>query len=348
MTGDLSLGPPKGARGQVARAADALAEATVIPSFSRVGFSLRRHLERWGEPPRMDGRMVVVTGATSGIGLAAARGLAALGADLHLVGRDPGRGAEAVAMVDAAGPGRVRLHLVDLSDLGSVADLGAQLAQRCGRLEALVHNAGSLSPTYATTDAGVERTVATQVLGPYVLTAALAPLLGHSAAARIVTVSSGGMYTQRFDLSALEMGPTDYDGTIAYARSKRAQLVLARAWADHLAPAGVASYSMHPGWVDTPGLAAGLPKFRTVWRPLLRTPAEGADTVVWLVAGGAIADAEACGRPGPVTGFFHDRHLRSDRRYPVSHPTGPGDEEALLAWCARRTGVDMPRFSGGA
>ena len=105
----------------------------------------------------------------------------------------------------------------------------------------------------------MELTVATQVLGPYVLTAKLAPLLWRKPGATIVTVSSGGMYTQRFDLDRLEMGPTDYDGVVAYARAKRAQLVLAEAWARGFAPAGVSSFAMHPGWVDTPGLEAGLP-----------------------------------------------------------------------------------------
>ncbi len=75
------------------------------------------------------------------------------------------------------------------------------------------------------------------------------------------------MYSQRFDLDTLEAGPDGYDGVVAYARAKRAQLVLAEAWAARFAPAGVASYAMHPGWVDTPGLAEGLPRFRALVRP---------------------------------------------------------------------------------
>lgn len=68
------------------------------------------------------------------------------------------------------------------------------------------------------------------------------------------------MYSQRFDLGALDASPAGYDGAVAYARAKRAQLVLADAWATRFGPAGVASYTMHPGWVDTPGLAeAGRP-----------------------------------------------------------------------------------------
>ena len=113
---------------------------------------------------------------------------------------------------------------------------GERLGDSTARLDALVHNAGALTRTYQTTADGVERTLATHVLGPYLLTAALAPLLFSSAPdpddatgapATIVTVSSGGMYSQRFDLGALEAGPDGYDGVVAYARAKRAQLVLA-------------------------------------------------------------------------------------------------------------------------
>jgi NAD(P)-dependent dehydrogenase (short-subunit alcohol dehydrogenase family) len=330
------------ARRRLACAVDAAAEATVVPSFSRVGFALRRRLEGWDDPPSMRGRVVVVTGATSGIGLAAAVAMAKLGATLHLVGRDLNRARQARSEVEAARSGPVHLDLVDLADPEAVVAFGLGLTERYDRLDALVHNAGALSRVYRATPAGVELTVATQVLGPYMLTATLAPLLSQSPPATIVTVSSGGMYTQRFDLEHLEMAAGGYDGVVAYARCKRAQVVLAGAWARRLGRSGVASYSMHPGWVNTPGLQAGLPRFAAFWRPLLRTPAEGADTVVWLAGGGPASQARALGVPTPVSGFFHDRRRRRDHRFPVTRPTLPGDDDALLAWCATRTGIVMP------
>lgn len=337
-------------RHAVARVVDTVAETTVAPSFSRIGILLRRRLEEWGDPPSMTGRVALVTGSTSGIGLATAIALARLGADVHLVGRDAKKGAVALDRVEAAGAGQAHLHLVDLSEPAAVTAFGEHIGDSAARLDALIHNAGALTRTYQTTSGGVERTLATHVLGPYLLTAALAPLLFSSAPApgnpaepppTIVTVSSGGMYSQRFDLGALESGPADYDGVVAYAKAKRAQLVLADAWANRFAPAGVASYAMHPGWVDTPGLAEGLPGFRALVRPVLRTPAEGADTAVWLAAGGPTVEAPAGTNP-TTSGFFHDRAPRSDHRFPVTHPSGPGDPGRLLTWCAFRTGVTTP------
>jgi NAD(P)-dependent dehydrogenase (short-subunit alcohol dehydrogenase family) len=236
----------------------------------------------------------------------------------------------------------VHLDLVDLSDPEAVAAFGRSLVARYGHVDVLVHSAGALTRSYQTTRGGTELTVATQVLGPYALTAALAPLLWSASPATIVTVSSGGMYSQGFDLARLEMKADGYDGVVAYARSKRAQFVLAKAWARRFAPAGVASFSMHPGWADTPGLRSALPRFEAVLRPLLRTPEEGADTVVWLAAGGPAKKAAAENTSAPTSGFYLDRFPRSDRRLFVGSPTTISDEEALLEWCALRSGVKMP------
>lgn len=329
-------------RGHLARAFDIVAEATVAPSFSRIGIELRRRLEGWGAPLRMEGRAVVVTGATSGIGLATASALAGLGATVTLVGRDAERAEEARLAVESAGPGPVHVDIVDMADPEAVQAFAAHVSRRHRELSALIHNAGALTRSYTRTDDGTELTVATQVLGPYVLTAGLAPLLWRSPRSVIVTVTSGGMYTQRFDIEKLEMGPHDYDGVVAYARAKRAEVVLAQAWAGRFATRSVASYATHPGWVDTPGLRAGLPRFHALWGPLLRTPAEGADTIVWLAAGGPIVEAERFGVPAPISGLFHDRRLRSDDRFPVRHAIGPDAPDALMAWCEARTGIATP------
>ena len=154
---------------------------------------------------------------------------------------------------------------------------------------------------YRTAADGTELTLSTHVVAPFRLSLLLSPLLFATPLPVIVTVSSGGMYTQRFDLDDLELTPDDYRGVTAYARAKRAQVVLAHEWDRRWRPEGVASYAMHPGWVRTPGLTASLPAIARLG-PLLRTPCEGADTAAWLVAGG---------RRGARAPMRIDQHRRS-------------------------------------
>ena len=320
-------------RSRLAAAVDAVLEATVAGSFSRIGYAARSRLEHWTPPARLDGRVVVVTGASSGIGRATAVGLARLGATLWLVGRDRERLQDAARLARDAGAAGVEPAEVDLVDAEAAQAFATRVGGRQEQLHGLVHAAGALFPEYRRSPAGGELTLATAVLAPFRLTWWLSPLLRRADAADIVTVSSGGMYTQPFDLSRLEMDPDSYRGTTAYARAKRAQVVLSHEWARRWGADGVASYASHPGWADTPGLASGLPTFAKLG-PLLRTPAEGADTVVWLAAGGARGAA-----PAEMEGFFHDRHSRREYRVPGMEHVGPDDGARLWAWCQGRTGL---------
>jgi len=131
---------------------------------------------------------------------------------------------------------------------------------------------------------GLELTFATHVVGPFRLTQLLRPALERSLDGRIVWVSSGGMYAQRLALDDPNWERRPYDGVRAYAETKRAQVVLAELWADALAPTGVVVNAMHPGWADTPAVRESLPRFHRVTSAILRTPAEGADTILWLAA----------------------------------------------------------------
>ena len=148
----------------------------------------------------------------------------------------------------------------------------------------LVHNAGLLPNERQQTKAGLEITFATHVVGPHWLTKLLRSRLEASPDARVVWVSSGGMYTRRLNVRDPNWTRRDYDGTLAYAETKRAQVVMAELWAEELAGTSVAVNAMHPGWADTPGVESSLPLFHRAMRPLLRTPAQGADTALWLAA----------------------------------------------------------------
>ena len=326
-----------GTRSSASRLVDAVLEASVAGSFSRVGFAVRSRTEHWDPPAGLAGRVVVVTGASSGIGRAVALEVARLGATTWVLGRDRGR-TEAVARDARAlrGGGGIEPVVLDVNDANAVRAFSGLVSSVHDHVDVVVHAAGALFPTFRSARDGSELTVATAVLAPFRLTLLLSPLLRRSEAANIVTLSSGGMYTERFDLDHLEMPPGSYRGTTAYARAKRAQVVLSHEWARRWGADGVASYASHPGWVDTPGLASGLPSFARLG-PFLRTPAEGADTVVWLAAGAARrADPAA-----PMTeGFFHDRHRRAEHYPPWSARTSSAEEGRLLwDWCASRTGT---------
>jgi NAD(P)-dependent dehydrogenase (short-subunit alcohol dehydrogenase family) len=309
-----------------ANVVDAALEATVVLSFTDVGPIVRRRLDAW--PPLssspMDGRVVAVTGAGSGLGLVTATQLAAVGASLRLLVRDPAKGGRAAATIREQAPdAEISIVRADLSDLGSVRTAAETLAAE-DRLDVLIHNAGTLHTKRRTSADGHEMTFATMVLGPHLLTRELLPLLTRTAAehagARVITVSSGGMYLQRLHLDDLDMEREPYRGTIAYARAKRAQVVLNERWARRTVGARIAFHAMHPGWAATPGIEASLPGFSRLIGRRLRTPLEGADTIAWLAAAPEV---------GEVTGrFWLDRRPRGTVRAPGT-ATSEADAEAL-------------------
>ncbi|GAC1627631.1 MAG: hypothetical protein NVS9B10_16810 [Nevskia sp.] len=238
---------------------------------------------------RLDGRTVVITGATSGIGRHAAEWLARLGARVVLVGRDAGKLAQARAeIVAATGNAEVATQQCELSLLAEVRRLAARLLADEPRIDVLINNAGAIYAERALTAEGHERSHATNLLSPYLLTELLLPRLAEHASAdapaRVVNVSSGGMYLQKLQLDDLNSERGRYDGAKAYARAKRGQVALTVDWAEHWRARHVVVHAMHPGWVDTPGVAAALPAFHRRLRPWLRTPEQGADTIVWLAA----------------------------------------------------------------
>lgn len=260
-------------------------EAAVAPSFARLGVTARSSLVEWPSPPdgSLDGRVCVVTGASSGIGAALASGLAAAGADLHLVGRDAESLAGVAAEVrEVEGVGAVSTHQLDLASLDAVRGLASRLSEEVERVDVLAHVAGALVHERIITDDDVELTLQVHVVAPFLLTNLLLPKLEASDDPRVLTMTSGGMYTQRLDVETLEDRTGDFDGTVAYAKAKRAQVELNAEWARRHPVDGIGFHALHPGWVDTPGLRTSLPGFANRLRAFLRTPEEGADTALWL------------------------------------------------------------------
>ena len=301
---------------------DRLLDASIVFSFDRSGFL--RHAAGFDPDDLaidLSGRVCLVTGANSGIGFETAAGLAERGATVWMLCRDRGRGEAALRdLRRRTGSRRAHLALLDVSDPGAILDFVSRFTP--ARVDVLVHNAGVLPDQRVLSPDGHELTLATHVLGPWRLTQALLPKLRASADPRVILVSSGGMYTQRLTLADCEWQRRRYDGVVAYAQTKRMQVVLAQQLADDL-PEGTVS-AMHPGWADTPAVRSSLPRFRAVMQGRLRTPAEGADTVLWLAASDA-----ARGRSGRL---WFDRAERCPHLLPWT-PESESDRAALRAFC---------------
>ncbi|MET0233612.1 MAG: SDR family NAD(P)-dependent oxidoreductase [Kibdelosporangium sp.] len=307
----------------IGQGVDTVLDRTVVAGYSRLGLAVRRRLPTWPADVAegaLTGRSAVVTGASSGLGAATVEALAGFGATVHLVVRDLAKGERIVAGLPDAS--RLRVWRCDVSDLDDVSRLAEQLGEQ--GVDVVVHNAGTMPAKQTASAQGHEIALATHVLGPLRLTELLRPALRASADARVIWVSSGGMYTQRLPIDDPEYLQGEFSGTRAYARTKRVQVslvpVLARRWAAD----GIAVHAMHPGWADTPGVARSLPGFRRITRPILRDSAEGADTVVWLAAV----------EPPPPSGlFWHDRRSRPAHLLPwTDHDESTA--EAMFQWCA--------------
>jgi NAD(P)-dependent dehydrogenase (short-subunit alcohol dehydrogenase family) len=277
----------------------------------------------------------LVTGANSGLGLAAARGLAAREATVYLLCRDERRGGAALAEIrGATGNPRVHLEVVDLSRRGSIRASARRLAEP--RIDVLVHNAGVLPNARELTPGGLELTVATHVVGPHLLTRLLEPRLEGG---RVIFVSSGGMYAKRFELDAMLATDGPYDGVAAYAMTKRAQVILSELWAAALRGSGTVVNAMHPGWAATRAVARSLPRFWRLMRNRLRSPEEGADTILWLAA---------APRAGAETGkFWFDRRQVATHLVPWTREREE-ERRALWGWCEANAAEEVQGASGAA
>jgi dehydrogenase/reductase SDR family member 12 len=303
-----------GARSKLGSLVDQAMDWTVLPGYTKLGYAVRERALPRGRL-EMHGKLAVVTGATSGIGEAACVGMARAGAEVHMVVRNPEKGEEARRRVgEASGvdPSALTVHRCDLSDLGSLREFATAFLGSHPKVDVLVNNAGVMAPERTHTEEGFELTFATNVLGPFLLTTLLLPALRAAAPARVINVSSGGMYTAKLDVDDPQLERQDFSPNKFYAQTKRAEVVLADEWARRWAPE-VAAFSMHPGWVATPGLSESLPGFEKVMKPLLRDAAGGADTIVWLAGSPALT--------GETGGFWHDRRRRPEHRLPSTRET---------------------------
>ena len=329
----------------IATVIDGALELSVVGSFSRVGYEVRRRVFEWDAAPdgsaRADlhGRTVLITGPTSGLGRAVTDSIAAMGARVVLVGRSEERLATLRAeLTDRHGEDRFPIVVADIGVLASVRAAVDTVLATEQRLDVIVDNAGAIYAERGDSPDGMERTFALMTVGPFALIAGLRPLLERTGRARVVCVTSGGQYTQALPLDDLDYREGGYNGPKAYARAKRAQVSLVREWARRLPRGSFAINAMHPGWADTPGVADALPGFYRLMGPILRTPAQGADTIVWLAT-----SPQAAGLSG---GLFLDRRPRPFDRAPQTRLSA-ADRRRLWGQVVDLAGIEDPAPSSG-
>jgi len=283
----------------------------------------------------MKGTVCVVTGATSGIGRAAATALAKLGATVVMVGRDRGRTEAAAAQIAAVSASPPRTEIADLASLEQVRGLAGRLAG-LERIDVLINNAGLVLGERRLTPDGLEHVFALNHLAPFLLTNLLLPTLTASAPARVITVTSDAHSAARLDLSDpnLEHG---WDSWRSYANSKLANILFTRELARRLDGTGVTANCAHPGVVRTgfgresrPLLKLGI----TIARPFMLSPERGADTIVYLASSPDVA--------GQTGGYY----VKRQRREPSAAARDDTAARELWELSEKMTGLASARPAG--
>ncbi len=257
----------------------------------------------------MQGKVVVITGATSGIGQVAAERLAAMGARLVLVARDRTRAEAALARLRERRPGvEHRAYYADLSRLADAKRVAAEIAAAEPRVDVLINNAGALFNTRQVTPDGLERTFATNHMPYFLLTHGLRERLLASAPARVVNTSSGAHRRGTLDFDDLQSA-RDYNGLKVYGLSKLCNILYTRELARRSAGTGVTANSLHPGFVATRfGDQSGGPLAFVirVAKLFALSKEKGAETIVYLASSPEVATISG--------GYFYQNQLATPTR----------------------------------
>ena len=317
----------------IGRTVDQFLEQTVIGSFTRWGYNFRHHFFSEKNPAGdLEGKVFLITGANSGIGLATSLALAQGGAQVLMLCRDPKRAHEAAEMIKAQSPKRTpipQVFLADLSELESVRKAADEILQKTPILHGVLHNAGNGIVKRTENAQGIESMFCTNVISTFLLTQSLIPLLRSSGTvenpSRVLWVSSGGMYSSGLDVDDLQWRNRPYEFLKVYAENKRAQVVLAEWFSEQEPePRRIVYHSMHPGWVDTELVRTRLVQFHRWMKSSLRTPMQGADTLIWLAS-----SSEAAQSSGQ---FWLDRKPRTKYRLKKTQVTSD-QKQALIQIC---------------
>jgi NAD(P)-dependent dehydrogenase (short-subunit alcohol dehydrogenase family) len=280
----------------------------------------------------VQGKTVVITGATSGIGEVAACELAQQGARIVLVARDRSRGEQTMKRLDAAAPGRNHVvHYANLSRLTEMKRVSEAIAASEERIDVLINNAGAIFTTRQVTGDALEMTFATNHIAYFVVTNLLLGRLKATPGARIVSTASDAHERAKLDFKDLQL-ETGYSGMAMYGRSKLMNILFTRELARRLSGTGVTANCLHPGFVATRFGDANGGLMSLVLRGAKKfalTPEEGAKTIVYLAASPEVAN---------VTGkYFH----KCKQATPTAEAQNDANAKRLWDVSAELTGVGM-------
>lgn len=231
-----------------------------LQEYTKSGYeAAAKHFSPADLDVNLSDRCFMVTGANSGIGKATAQEIAKRGGTVHMVCRNKERAEKAKDEIVAQSKNeKVHIHIVDMSSARKVWEFAQNFSQN-NKLHVLINNAGCMVNQRELTEEGLEKNFATNTLGTYILTVALIPALKKEEDSRVITVSSGGMLTQKLNVDDLQFEKGAFDGTMAYAQNKRQQVILTERWASEHKE--IHFSSMHPGWADTPAVQSSMPSF---------------------------------------------------------------------------------------
>jgi retinol dehydrogenase 12 len=240
----------------------------------------------------MNRKVVVITGATSGIGLVAAEKLAGMGARMVLIARDRSRGEAALERLRAVGPNAAHVaHYADLSTIAEMKRVAGEIAAAEPRVDVLINNAGALFSARQLTADGIEMTFATNHMSYFVVTLGLAERLHSTPGARVINTSSHAHKGRHLDFDDLQSAK-DYQGFPVYGRSKLCNILFTRELAKRWADTGVTANSLHPGFVATRfGDSSGgfFQHGIQVAKLFAISPEKGAETIIYLATSDDVA-----------------------------------------------------------
>jgi len=263
-----------------------IADRLILPTlakFTRFGYQLE-HRDWTPHAGFLTNKNAVVTDGNTGVGRAAVFAFARLGARVLVIGEDETKGILLQKQVEEETGKEIIFEKADLTEIHQIIEVAARIYQHFEAIDILVNHAGEIYPKRLTTTEGLEKTFAKSLLGPFILTETVHDLLKKAGNARVINVATGMIYTQKITVKDLELSEKPYQGNLAYARAKRGLVDIGEVWSEKWREDGITVHSMHPGWADTQHFRQSMPALYRLVKPILRTPEQGADTIVWLAS----------------------------------------------------------------